>query len=243
MSFFLSCLCYCYFFFTAALLFFALVLITPIALIFDKNRSFIHYLTNLWGYHFVKINPLWRCRIEGAEHLEQGKNYVIVANHQSLADVFVLAGLKHHFKWVSKESLLKIPFFGWNMRLNNYVALKRGDRKSIKEMMNDCKQWLKNGVSIMMFPEGTRSEDGRIGEFRDGSFKLALECNVPLVPVVITGTREVISKHSRKFNFAGEMMVMVLPPVSPSEFQGRPGQMREHVRNLMVHTLSCLAQD
>lgn len=236
-----SCLCYIYFFVTSALLFFSLSIITPIVVLFDRNRTLIHYLTSLWGHHFIMLNPFWKCVIEGSEHLQAGKNYVIVANHQSLADVFVLAGLKHHYKWVSKESLLKIPFFGWNMRLNNYVGLRRGDRKSIKEMMEQCKNWLTKGVSILIFPEGTRSEDGSIGDFRDGSFRLALDCNVPVVPVVISGTRHVIAKHSRTLNFSGNMQVKVLPPVVPSRFAGSPVKMREHVRNLMLETINTMS--
>lgn len=94
----------------------------------------------------------------------------------------------------------------------------------------------------MMFPEGTRSEDGRIGEFRDGSFKLALDCNVPLVPVVITGTRDLIAKRSRTFNFAARMQVKVLAPVSPSNFQGSPDSMRKHVRGLMLDTLAQMSE-
>ncbi len=238
MSLLMSCLCYCYFFSTASLLFFLLLFLTPLCYAFDRNRSLIHKLTNLWGYHLVMINPWWKCRIEGAENLEPEKNYVIIANHQSLADVFVLAGLKHHFKWVSKESLMRIPFFGWNMRLSQYVGLKRGDRKSIKQMMSDSKTWLKKGVSIMIFPEGTRSEDGTIGEFRDGSFRLSLDCDVPLLPVVITGTRDVISKHSRVFNFQAKMKVQVLPAISPEPFKGQPAKMREHVRELMIRNQS-----
>lgn len=239
----MSCICYFYFFFTSALLFIALIFVTPLALIVDKDKRLLHLLTSLWGYHFVLLNPWWKCRFEGAEYLEPGKNYVLVANHQSLADVFVLAGLNHHFKWVSKDSLMRIPFFGWNMRLNDYVSIKRGDRKSIIEMMSSCKAWLQKGVSLMIFPEGTRSEDGLIGEFREGSFKLALDCQVPLVPIVISGTREIISKRSRVFCFAAKMTVRVLPPISPNKFEGSPGKMRDHVRDLMVRTLSGMTQD
>lgn len=222
------------------MLFCFLAVISPVVVLFDRNKSLIHRLTSLWGYHFILMNPQWNCRIEGHEHLRDGKNYVIVANHQSLADVFVLAGLNHHFKWVSKESLLRIPFFGWNMRINDYVGLKRGDKSSIKEMMNKCKSLLKNGVSIMMFPEGTRSEDGSLGDFRDGSFRLALDCNVPLVPIVITGTREVISKHARKLNFRANMTVRVLPPILPQSFKNNPALLRNHVHNLMADNLNCM---
>lgn len=235
---------YCsYLFVTAAMLFLLMVLLLPFERVFDPQRALLHYLTCLWGFHFVRLNPFWKCRIEGAQNLERGQRYVIVANHQSLADIFVLAGLRHHFKWVSKESLMRIPFFGWNMRLNEYIAIKRGDIRSIKEMMSTCKHWLMQGVSIMMFPEGTRSETGEIGHFRDGSFRLALDCDVPVIPVVISGTREVISKHGRCFNFGARMTIRVLPPVLPGPFMGSSGKMRDHVHQLMKRELDNIRQE
>lgn len=241
MSLLFSVAYYFYFFATAALLFLALAIMTPFAFVFDRQKKLFHFLTSLWGYHFVKLNPFWNCSIEGAHFLEPGKSYVIVANHQSLADIFVLSGLRHNFKWVSKESLLQIPFFGWNMRLNEYVALKRGDLRSIKAMISGCRKWLKQGVSIMMFPEGTRSEDGKMGNFRDGSFRLSLDCNVPVIPVVISGTRDVIAKHSFKFNYSAKMTIKVLAPVDPSQFQGSSALMRDYVHELMESTLTVLS--
>ncbi|MBX9689909.1 MAG: 1-acyl-sn-glycerol-3-phosphate acyltransferase [Candidatus Obscuribacterales bacterium] len=243
MSVLLSAFYYCYFFVTAALLFIAQALISPLVLLFDRKKKLFHFLTSLWGYHLVKLNPFWNCSIEGAQFIEEGKSYVIVANHQSLADVFVLSGIRHNFKWVSKESLLRIPFFGWNMRLNDYIALKRGDSRSIKSMMANCKQWLSKGVSIMMFPEGTRSETGELGNFRDGSFRLALACNVPIVPIVISGTNDVISKRSLKFNFSGRMKIKVLAPVLPETFKGSTSKMRDYVHDLMENNLGLLKQE
>jgi 1-acyl-sn-glycerol-3-phosphate acyltransferase len=234
-------LLYCvYFFITAALLFLVLCAIYPIVVLFDRRKKVLHYLTLLWGFHFVKLNPFWNCRFEGIDNLASGQNYVIVANHQSLADVFVLSGLKHHFRWVAKDSLMRVPFFGWIMRLNGDVAIKRGDIKSIKEMMSECKTWLSNNVSLLMFPEGTRSEDGNIREFRDGPFRLAVDCNVPVVPVIITGTRDVMSKSSRVFNFGAAMTVRILPPVPPQSFEGSSGKMRRFVHELMTDSLADL---
>lgn len=237
MSFFLSFLYCCYFFVTAALLFFVLLILYPFVILFDRQKGLLHTLTSLWGYHFVLLNPFWNCRFEGMHYLIPGQNYVIVANHQSLADIFVLSGLRHHFKWVSKESLLRIPFFGWNMKLNEYVAIKRGDKKSIREMMSSCKKWLNQGVSIMMFPEGTRSDDGKIGAFRDGSFRLSQDCNVPMLPIVISGTREIVAKHSRIFNFGAKISITILPPVLPEFFSGKPGLMKKHVHEMMERAL------
>lgn len=232
-------LVYCiYFFTTAAILLIALAFLYPIDLLLDQQKKFLHYLTIGWGFHFVRINPFWNCRFEGIENLKEGHNYVIVANHQSLADIFVLSGLKHHFRWVVKDSLMRIPFFGWIMRMNGDVSLKRGDIKSIKEMMSDCKKWLAKNVSILIFPEGTRSEDGIIKQFRDGPFRLSVDCDVPIVPVVIAGTRQVLAKRARVFNFAAEMTVRILPPVMPASFQGSPANMRRSVQALMTEHLA-----
>jgi 1-acyl-sn-glycerol-3-phosphate acyltransferase len=229
---------YCaYFFVTAALLFIVLAILYPLVTVFDSKKKLLHYLTVLWGYHFVRLNPFWKCRFEGTENLEPGRNYVIVANHQSLADVFVLSGLRHHFRWVTKESLMRVPFFGWIMRLNGDVPIKRGDGRSIREMMARCKDWLNNNVSILMFPEGTRSEDGNIIQFRDGPFRLSVDCNVPVIPVVITGTREVISKSSRKLNFVASMRIKILPPILPATFEGSSGNMRRFVQETMSQSL------
>ena len=100
----------------------------------------------------------------GRENLPWRGPAVIVANHLSLLDILVLYGLFRPYKWVSKASVFKVPFIGWNMRLNDYVAIRRGDRESIKEMMNHCRQHLANGSPILLFPEGTRSPDGVLQE-------------------------------------------------------------------------------
>lgn len=228
---------YVYFIVTAALLLGLMLLLYPVVWLFDKKRRLLHHLTIRWGYHFVQLGPRWHCTFEGTEYLASGKNYVIVANHQSFADVFVLSGLNHHFRWVSKESLFRIPFFGWIMRLNGDIAIKRADRKSIKTMYLACKSWLDRGVSILMFPEGVRSESGQLGEFRDGAFRLAVSCNVPIIPIVITGTREIAAKHSRVLGFIADINVKILPPVTPESFQSDPAIMKDHVHALIENTL------
>lgn len=238
MAYVLSFVYFVYFFTTAALLSIALAFLYPINILFDRQKKLLHYLTIGWGYHFVKLNPFWSCRFEGMENLLPGRSYVIVANHQSLADIFVLSGLKHHFRWVVKDSLMKVPFFGQIMKLNGDVAVKRGDIKSIKVMMSDCQFWLKKNVSVLIFPEGTRSEDGKISQFRDGPFRLSIDCDVPVVPVVISGTRQVLAKHALVFNFAADMTVRILPPVMPASFERSPVNMRRSVQALMTDHLA-----
>lgn len=203
----------------------------------DPNRRLVHRYSCWWGFHYIKVNPFWNVQFQGLDNIDPSKTYVLVANHQSFWDIMVLYGLNKPYKWVSKESIFRIPFIGWNMSFNQYVKIARGDLKSIKEMMATCRNWLKQGASIMIFPEGTRSPDGEIQEFRDGPFKMATDCNVPVVPIVIDGTHELLPKGTFMLNFKGHVRIKVLPPVYPADFNCNVKQMRDHVRKLMVATL------
>lgn len=218
----------------------ALVLfLTTVA--FDRRRALLHLYTCAWAYHYVRCLPLWRARFSGREHIRAGRTYVLVANHQSLGDILVLFGLFKHYKWVSKRAIFRVPFIGWNMSLNDYVALLRGDKQSIEEMMQACRVHLRRGSSVMMFPEGTRSTDGEIKAFKHGAFSLASELGVPLVPIVIDGTRDALPKHGLMLDhpWGLSIRVRVLEPVEP-----KPGetvvQLQERVREIMVTELAKL---
>lgn len=213
-------------------------MLLPYCCLFDKNRRLLSYLACVWGYHFVRLNPSWRVHFAGLANFDKNSTYIIVANHQSIVDVFVLSGLGRAFKWVSKDSLFKLPFFGWNMHLKQDIAIQRGDMSSIKAMMADCAGWLKRGESIMMFPEGTRSEDGEMIAFRDGSFRLAVQNNIPILPVVLNGTREVLPKHAKQLNLKADIEVRLLPPVYPEQCNNSVSELKRHVHSLMKGTLS-----
>ncbi len=227
-----------YFFVAAFVLFIIAGLICLSTCWFDPNRRILHYFACAWGNHYLRINPLWRLHYEGLERIDSNKTYVLVANHQSLVDIVVLYGLFKPFKWVSKESIFQVPLVGWNMMINQYVLIKRGDLKSIKEMMQTCRNWLNRGASILMFPEGTRSEDGEMHDFRDGSFRLAAECGVPVVPIVVDGTHDILAKNGGWIKFTGDIRVKVLPPVDPQAFNNKSAAIRDHVHDLMKRTLS-----
>jgi 1-acyl-sn-glycerol-3-phosphate acyltransferase len=131
------------------------------------------------------LNPAWPVRIEGRERIDRNATHVMVANHQSLLDILVFFRLFVHFKWVSKIENFSIPFIGWNMWLNRYIPLKRGDKASIVQMLRACRETLAEGNSIMMFPEGTRSSDGRLRRFKLGAFELAKDSGKPILPLVM----------------------------------------------------------
>jgi 1-acyl-sn-glycerol-3-phosphate acyltransferase len=235
---FLSWLGVIYFFLSSAVLFAIGAFICLSTFWFDRNRRLLHYYASWWGYHYMQLNWEWKVRFEGRELIDPKKTYVIVANHQSFIDILVLYGLFKPYKWVSKESVSRVPFVGWNMLINQYVFIKRGDMKSIKEMMQTCRNWLKRGASLLMFPEGTRSEDGEIHDFRDGPFRLAAEAGVPVVPVIVNGTHEILPKNGKSINYRAHVLVKVLPPVDPAAFNNKSAAVRDHVQALMKASLA-----
>jgi 1-acyl-sn-glycerol-3-phosphate acyltransferase len=184
---------------------------------FDRRRAILHMYTSAWAYHYIKLMPQWTTSFSGVEHIRKDRTYVLVANHQSLGDILLLFGLFRHFKWVSKAEIFKVPFIGWNMRMNDYVHLVRGDAASIEKMLDACRRHLREGSSVMLFPEGTRSVDGEVKPFKRGAFTLAKELGLEIVPIVVDGTHDALPKHGLVFRQNGtlHMRVKVLPPVSP----------------------------
>jgi 1-acyl-sn-glycerol-3-phosphate acyltransferase len=207
---------------------------------FDRERKALHLYTSAWAYHYIKLMPQWTTEFDGVENIEPGRTYVLVANHQSLGDILLLFGLFRHFKWVSKAEIFKVPFIGWNMRMNDYVRLVRGDAASIEEMMDECRKHLKAGSSVMLFPEGTRSADGQVKPFKRGAFSLARELGLPIVPIVVDGTHDALPKHGLVFrqNDTLRMRVRVLPAVEPDaapDVQGLSDLVRDRIVNELAN--------
>ena len=236
MQTFLTWLFAVYFFSTCAICVCVSALICLLTAPFDANRRAVHAFSSYWGYHYLQL--FWKMSYEGVDLIDPKKTYVQVANHQSLADILALYGLHKPFKWVSKESIYKVPFIGWNMWLNQYVLIRRGDLKSIKLMMDECRSWLRKGASVAMFPEGTRSKDGEMQAFRDGAFRLAMDCGVDVVPILIDGSFDTLPSGSKVLHFQTQMKIKVLPPISCAPFEGSSGKMRTYVHDLMVEELA-----
>lgn len=191
----------------------------PIALVirivtapFDRRRVVLHAFTNFWAALYTWGNPWWTVEVQGRERIAAGRTYVMVANHASLVDIFVLHRLFVHFKWVSKIENFRLPLIGWNMTLNGYIALRRGDRDSVVRMLAGCKRLLGEGSSIMMFPEGTRSKTAELRPFKPGAFELAIETGLPVLPIAIHGTAKALPKHGLGVG-RSRMRVEVLPPI------------------------------
>lgn len=160
------------------------------------------------------LTPLWKFHIEGEAPSDiLHKPYVVIANHESQADPFLLSWLPWDMRWVAKEELFRPPLTGWAMRFGGDIRLRRGAGDSVRAMMAECEAALAAGIPVMLFPEGTRSKDGNLLPFKDGAFQLAIKAGVPVLPVAIAGTREMRPKHSKWFGKANAC-AKVLAPIS-----------------------------
>jgi 1-acyl-sn-glycerol-3-phosphate acyltransferase len=201
------------------------IVLFPIALLIwlvtvplDGRLVLLHRFTCFWASLYSWLNPAWRVHVVGRENVRPGSTYVMVANHLSFLDILVLFRLRRHFKWVSKIEMFRIPVIGWNMRLNRYVELRRGDRQSVLRMMEDCRRTLAGGSSLMVFPEGTRSPDGKLRAFKPGAFQLALDARVPILPIVISGTSDALPKHGFVLRGRHQIGIRILPEVPYESF-------------------------
>lgn len=203
---------------TSILLFPVAVVIWAVTSPFDPRRRHLHLFTCFWASLYSWLNPAWPVRIGGREKIDRDETYVMVANHQSLLDILVFFRLFVHFKWVSKIENFSLPCIGWNMRLNQYVELKRGDKSSIVQMLRACREMLAAGNSIMMFPEGTRSSDGRLRRFKLGAFELAKDSKRPILPLVISGTSNALPKRGFVLRGRHPILIQVLDPIPYESF-------------------------
>jgi 1-acyl-sn-glycerol-3-phosphate acyltransferase len=202
---------------------------------FDRRLVVLHQFTCFWASLYTWANPLWPVTVRGREKIARGGRYVMVANHLSLLDILVLFRLFVHFKWVSKIENFRIPCIGWNMTLNRYIKLRRGDRDSVREMMAACEKTLGEGSSLMMFPEGTRSKSGALQPFKTGAFELALRMGVPLLPIVIEGTHHALPKRGFVLQGRHPIRITVLDPIPPESFAGLDAKaLAEQTRQLFV---------
>jgi len=194
------------------------VLLWALTAPFDRRLRVLHLFTCFWASLYTWLNPLWNVEVRGREKIRPGEAYVMVANHLSLLDILVLFRLFTHFKWVSKVENFRVPCIGWNMRLNGYIPLRRGDRASVVAMMKACRETLEAGNPIMMFPEGTRSPTGRMRRFKTGAFEVALAAKRPILPIAIEGTARALPKRGFTLQGRHPIRVTVLEPLPYEAF-------------------------
>src|SRR5436309_14902702 len=223
---------------SSLLLFPVAVIIWATTALVDRRRVVLHRFTCLWASLYTWVNPTWRVHVEGREKIRPGVPYVMVANHQSFLDILVFSRRYLRLTWVSKIEMFRIPCSGWNMALNGYIKLRRGDAGSVAEMMRACERTLAEGSPIMMFPEGTRSPDGRLKAFKAGAFVLAQRARVPLLPIVVEGTARALPKHGFVLRGRHAIRIRVLDEIDFASFAEKPvEQLAEEVHEVFAAAL------
>ncbi|MFA4854242.1 MAG: lysophospholipid acyltransferase family protein [Candidatus Omnitrophota bacterium] len=200
------------------LLFFVVFVLNILLFPFDKKKKVTHAQCFWWSDAVIGLNPYWDLKVTGLENIDHKRSYVIISNHQSLADIAVLYQTKMQFKWVAKASLFKVPFIGWCLGLIKHIKLTRGDFASIKEIYHQASKWLQKDMSVLFFPEGTRSSNDQMNDFQNGAFKLAIKEKKPILPICLKGTRDTIPRGSWIFRPGVSAKLTVLPAVETGEF-------------------------
>jgi 1-acyl-sn-glycerol-3-phosphate acyltransferase len=179
----------------------------------DPGRRIRGRWMRRFGWWCSALSPLWRFSWDGTPPADiKTRAYVVVANHESTSDPFLLCYLPWDMRWIAKEEIFRLPIIGWLMKFSGDIPLRRGERDSIQQTMQEARRTLDAGVPIMIFPEGTRSPDGHLLPFKDGAFRLAIEAGVPILPLALTGTRQCRPKGSLWFGDA-DARVRVLEPI------------------------------
>ncbi len=184
---------------------------------FSRTGNPVHIIARLWAKSIFIIGVI-DVTVKGLANIDPSHSYIYMANHRSNFDIPVLLGcLPVQFRWLAKAELFKIPIFGRAMSAAGYVKIDRFNRESAFRSIDQVAAKMKNGVSVMIFPEGTRSEDGNVKPFKKGGFVMAVDTGVPIVPVVIRGTRSIMAKGSWRIN-PGDVTLFIENPIDTTGY-------------------------
>ncbi len=180
--------------------------------IFDRRRRFIPYISRFWLRLVVLISGVY-LKVEGTENISPNGIYIFAANHQSQFDIPALElAIPFPICWLAKKSLFKIPFFGWALGVIGCIPVERKDPREGLKSLIAASEKIREGNSIVIFPEGTRSLDGKLLPFKSGGFIIAIKTSCPVVPVAIKGTREILPKGSLWVR-PGVVSIRIMPPI------------------------------
>ncbi len=200
---------------TAGILILAWLPLLALSRLFETDTVFYRtgFLFRRLGRALTAVNGSWKLHVVGDPVPDPRRPYVVVCNHQSLADIPLISNLPWEMKWMGKKELFGLPVIGWMMRLSGDIAVDRKSPRSGLAAFAKAKRYLDQKCSVMMFPEGTRTMDGRVRQFNDGAFHLAISARVPILPLVIEGSRGCIPKNSWKFGAPSDIFLRILPAV------------------------------
>jgi 1-acyl-sn-glycerol-3-phosphate acyltransferase len=216
--------------------------LTLLAYPLDRKGRVGHHCARLWGRIALLANRV-KVKVEGLENIKGKGPFIFMSNHQGSYDIFVLLGhLPFQFKWLVKKELFAIPFFGWVMGAAGYISLDRQGTRETVEAMNQAAQKIREGMSVVIFPEGSRSPDGSIQPFKKGGFTLAMKAKVPIIPISIAGSREIMPKD-RLTASSGEIRIKVGNPIETEPYTLRDrAVLMEKVSEEILNNFKSIAQ-
>jgi len=201
--------------------------------LFDPSGNLPHLVARLWGKIQLATTGT-TMKIQGLENIDPQKSYILVANHQSNFDIFAFLGyLPIQFRWIAKAELFRAPFMGWAMSRIGYIAIERESPKKAYRSMLQAAEKVKKGVSVLIFPEGTRSPDGNLQPFKKGLFLIALKSQAPILPITICGTARIMRKGDWRV-YPGKVQIIIDPPI---ETAGIPPEKEEELSGRVRNTL------
>jgi 1-acyl-sn-glycerol-3-phosphate acyltransferase len=214
--------------------FFYVALVWLVTAPFDRGRYRAGRAFRHLAMAQVKLNPLWHFETDGTPPPDPRNPYVAVANHESYADIFLISHFPWEMKWLSKDAVFRIPVMGWMMRMANDIPIKRGKRESVLSAMAGCRDRLAKRVSVMIFPEGTRAPTEEMLPFKDGAFRLAIDSQVPILPIAVAGTRDCMAKHSFLFRRARAKARVLEPVPTAGMTLSDVSTLRDRVRGIIA---------
>lgn len=197
--------------------FIALVVCYP----FDRKRVVVHTLSKWITDTIFGLPPFMKREVIGIENIDPKKAYVMALNHNSMADIITIYNLPLVFKWVSKKEVYRIPIVGRLLYAHGDIVINRASAKEAMQLVHERgKEWLAKGASVAIFPEGTRSKDGEIHNFKAGAFLLAKDAGAPILPIVLNNTNKMMRK-GWLMNWRNHITIKILPPISAEEVAER----------------------
>ena len=227
--------------FTTSILILFWLLLLSVSRLFDRDP--VHYRTGFLfrklGKALTRVNPSWKIHISGEIISDPRRPYVVVCNHQSMADIPLISNLPWEMKWLAKIELFNFPILGWMLRLAGDISVDRKNPRSGAQALIKAQRILEQKCSVMIFPEGTRTLDGRVRQFSEGAFHLAIKAKVSVLPLVIEGSHDCIPKNSWKFGKPSEIFLKVLPSIDTSKLtiQDVPA-LRDTVRSAIMKQIA-----
>lgn len=202
---------------------------------FSKTGNSVHHVARLWGRSILWVSGL-RVKVVGLENIDSSRSAIYMSNHQSNFDIPVFfSALPIQFRWLAKAELFKIPIFGQGMRGAGYISIDRTDAKSAIRSLGRAAQNIREGTSVLIFPEGTRSYDGALLPFKSGGFILAVDAGVPIVPMAVHGTYHVMPK-GRKIIRRQAVHLVVQPPIDAKSYTRK-------TKNELMESVQAAIQD